>query len=114
MALVASGLLLLAGGSLHPDADASGSLRAELATLALLAAGRVEEAADYGAGAREELPVFRELFSEPVVLLAEGELVAAHGASATELLERAEQTARDSGAAGMVRRVRAARARLGA
>jgi hypothetical protein len=80
--------------------------------IALLAAGDVERGADLAAQAREELEVFREMWNEPIVLLAGAEATAAQGGDPGPALDLALASAQARSMAGAARRIEAARGRL--
>lgn len=86
------------------------SVRATM-TLGLAAAGELEAAQSYLTSARDEIATYGERWPEPVVALAEADLLARTGsgrADVAELLVRAEALATDQGSLAVARRVAAA------
>jgi hypothetical protein len=82
------------------------------AALALLDAGRTEVGLDLAAQAREELDLYREMWTEPLVLLAEARAASARGDDPRALLDAARAAAEVRSMAGAVRRIEAVRRTL--
>jgi DNA-binding SARP family transcriptional activator len=107
LAMFETGYRVYSGAGLHTGSPA---LLANIA-IALLAHGRLEQAASYAERARDELDTHGEGWPVPVVLLAEAELAAVRGQDPGPQLAAAADVARDMGAAGMLRRIEEAAAR---
>jgi hypothetical protein len=89
---------------------ALGSVRATMA-LGLAAAGEFDAAQTYLTSAQEELATFGERWPEPVIILAEADLLARTGGDTDRvaaLLARAEAIATEQGSLAVARRVAAA------